>query len=225
MEKYEKFIGLKTIYLTLARRFHFILFIFLPIALASFVVTNFMLTKTYQSTVTVSSNAAIAAADYQVLQTYVKKVGTADNPGTLDTVVTNLKENGVKHSNGSEITINEISSGISFNSLASNSISVSFTFQTTEQAIAKPVLDEVAKVALANLKASNTKYNVYNVSGEATAGVKNSKERQYFLIALAAGFVVACAVPFVYEIIADEVYDKEDVEMLGSPSFEIKVSK
>ena len=225
MDKYVKVIGFKTIYLTLVRRFHIILMIFIPFTLASFIVTNFVFKKTYQSTVTVASNAAIATADYQVLQTYVKQVGTTDKPGTLNTVVSNLEEKGIKHANGNKITIDEISSGISFNALTSSTIFVSFTFQTTEQAIAKPVLDEVAKVAVDNFKASASKYSSFYVSGEATNGVKNSKETTYFLIALAVGFVVACAVPFVYEIIADEVYDKEDVEMLGSESFELKVSK
>ena len=45
MEKYEKSIGLKTIWLTLVRRFHIILLIFIPIALIS-VVYSYAFIKT-----------------------------------------------------------------------------------------------------------------------------------------------------------------------------------
>ena len=63
------------------------------------------------------------------------------------------------------------------------------------------------------------------VDNPASAGVKNSKENRYFLIAAAAGLVVALAVPFVYEIIADEVYDAKDITDWGVPATLIDASK
>ena len=64
MEGYEKSICLKTIWLTIVRRFEYILLIFVPIALATLIVTRFVLKKTYQSTVTVSLNKTFSDTGY-----------------------------------------------------------------------------------------------------------------------------------------------------------------
>lgn len=228
MDRYEKQIGLKTIYLTLARRFHIILLIFIPIALATFLVTNFMMTKTYQSSVTLNRNAVISAAQYQVIQNYVSDTSNDETkPGAIYTTAVNLKENNVKHANGNEITVAEIKSGLSFATLATNSITVSYSFTSSDKSITQQVMNELTKNAVAYLKSdrNNTKAEYANMSySEASAPTKNSSENKYLLIGLALGAVLALGVPFVYEIVSDQVYDKDDIIALGGDAFTLTVT-
>ena len=219
MEKYEKSISLKTIGLTFARRYDGILFIFLPILLASFLVTNFMMTKTYQSSISVSNNAAISTTQHQQMGNLLK------DKDVLTQTAHNLKADGYKHANGADITSAEISSGVNLAALASNSISLTITFQSTDQSITKYVLDELIDLAVPVARETIGGFAALTVDNPASAGVKNSKENRYFLIAAAAGLVVALAVPFVYEIIADEVYDAKDITDWGVPATLIDASK
>jgi capsular polysaccharide biosynthesis protein len=219
MEKYEKAIGLKTIYLTFARRFHIILLLFIPIALGSFIVTNLIMKKTYQSSSTIAKTTAFTAAHYQNAQLTIK------SETNLTTIADNLKNNGVTHSNGSTITIKEINSGLSFSAFSSSnqSVSLSLYFQSTDSKIVQPVLAELTTVSVEVLKTKKDLETTY-ITKEASKAVKNSQESKYFLIALAAGAVVSLGIPFVYEITSDELYDADDVKMLGCDAFELKIS-
>ena len=218
MNNYEKSIGLKTIYLTIIRRWKIILFLFIPIALVSFVVTNFFMTKTYQSSVTVSKDTAFSATHFDKFKTALKSSDLAT------TVADALKEDGTKHSNGNEITASEILSGLSFTTPATTAVSATFSFQSTDNTITQPVLAKFADSAVESIKAVS-EFKGIKVTSTASAAVKNSSERKYLIIGIAAGAVVALGGAFIYEIISDEVYDKGDVEMLGCPAFELKVNK
>ena len=103
MEGYEKTIGLKTIWLTLIRRFEYILFVFIPIALTTLIVTQVVLTKTYQSSVTVSLNTTFTTPNFEVFKTY----GTSQE--VLDSTVEKLQAE-----KGIGISASDISSGLSF---------------------------------------------------------------------------------------------------------------
>lgn len=215
MEPYERSVSLRTIYVTLLRRFEVILAIFVPVALISFFITNFALPKQYTSSVSLNNNSIISSAQHQQMQAQVKNTEVAAS------VAVTIKNAGVAHSNGSEITANEIYNGISFDALASNSITVTAKFSSPDGAITKYVLDTVIGATLENMKAT--------ISGALTASeasnpVKTSKENRYFLIALAVGFVVACGVPFVWEIAADQVYDKKDIELMGGEALDLAAS-
>ena len=215
MEGYEKSIGLKTIWLTIVRRFEYILLIFVPIALATLIVTRFVLKKTYQSTVTVSLNKTFSAADFSVFQTYVT------NAEVLDSTVNKLNTE-----KGIDIKSSEITTGLSFKAPASNAISGSFSFQSSNKNIVQPVMEVLSETSVSYaLEKEATKFASLNISTPATAASKNSSENKYLLIGLAAGLVVACAMPFIDEIISDEVYDAKDVQMLGCEGFELNVSK
>lgn len=224
MDRYEKTINLKTIWETIVRRWHIFFMIFIPVALISYIVTDKMLTKTYISTISVSRGAINTTTHYSVIKSYFSDTSSnEDSPGAVFTTAKNLKEMGITHQDGSEITINEISSGLSFESYKSDSLNMSVSLQTLDGTINKKVLDELARVTIINLKARNSDYaNMYIVGNGASTPVKNSKERTYFLISLAAGFVVAFGIPFVDEIVSDEVYDKYDIESLGCSAFEVK---
>ena len=63
------------------------------------------------------------------------------------------------------------------------------------------------------------------ISKAASSPSDVSGTNKYLIIGIAAGAVLALGLAFVDEIISDEVYDRRDVELLGSPSFEITASK
>ena len=224
MENYERRIGLKTIYLTFVRRFIYMIIIFVPIALVSFLVTNYGIKKTYQSSAQVTKNAAFV---YNT--TYSTYSLIVSNPETATTAANNLQTAGKTHKNGSAITVDEINTGLSmptWSSSTSNSIIATIYYQSTDSSITKFVLEEVVKVA--NEKAlakSATDFAGLTSQGTPSDPKVNSNGTKYFLIALAAGAVLAIGVPFVYEIVADEVYDKEDIELMGSEGFNLKLSK
>ena len=225
MEKYERTIGLKTIYLTLARRFKYIVLLFIPLALATFVFTNYVMKKTYSSTVTFSKDAAYAeATTYYDMKTFV----TNSFQETAD----KLAADGVKHANGSEITASEISA-VTIGKFTTNSRTFTVSFQSQDSSIPKKVLDALATIAVDkcyNTSEDGTKTAKKNfegtaiVNGEASKATKSSSEKKYLLIGLVASALVACGVPFIIEIVADDLYDKEDIEVYGYEAFEVKVS-
>ena len=215
MERYEKNIGLKTVWLTIIRRFEYILFIFLPIALTTLIVTRFVLIKTYQSSVTISLNKAFPTADFNVFQTYVK------NAEVLDSAVNKLQSD-----KNISITASEITTGLKFTAPVTNAISGSFSFTSSKRALVQPVMEVLSETSVAYAKEKdNSKFASLNISSPASSAVKNSSENKYLLIGLAAGLVLACAIPFIDEIISDEVYDAKDIQQLGCEGFELNVSK
>ena len=215
MEGYEKSIGLKTIWLTIIRRFEYILFVFIPIALTSLIVTRFVLTKTYESKVTVSLNKTFSAADFSVFQTYVT------NSEVLDNTVNKLQND-----KGIALTSGDITTGLKFTAPASNAISGSFSFTSSTKAIVQPVMEVLSETSVSYAKEKdNGKFASLNITTAATAPTKNSSENKYLLIGLAAGLVVALGIAFIDEILSDEVYDAKDIEQLGCEGFELNVSK
>ena len=240
MEPYERSISLKTVGLTIVRRWVGIVLIFAPIALASYVVTQKMMTKSYSSSIVLTNNAAVVQAQHSILASaakdknlsYTVTTPAAEEGGeaTTETIYVfpeaakQLAADGVKHANGKAITAEEIVAGYSVGAFASNSITVTFSFTSSDSTVTKKILDVTTPLIYkaAEPRITGTKNFVV---GEASAPTKVSKENTYLLIGLAAGFVVACALPFIDEIISDEVYDAKDVRMLGCDGFEIKANK
>ena len=224
MNKYEREIGLKVLWVTLVRRWHVFLMIFVPICLISFITTNFVLTKSYISSITLTKATAFSAAQYSLIQSYIKNTSTDESkPGAVYLTYNKLKEEDFKHKNGSEITMSDIYNGVSFSTLATSSVFISFSFQSPDNTITQKVLSEIAEISIKQLQdTGGSDFKTLDVYTNASTPKKNSKETIYFLIALAAGFVVAFGIPFVDEIVSDEVYDKYDIENLGCSAFEVK---
>ena len=222
MEKYERNIGLKTIYLTFARRFLYIILIFIPLGLVSFLAIHFGITKNYQSSSIVQKDTVFQAAHYQTFNSIV--LSEANTKEVAD----NLVAANVTHANSSEITASEIKAGLSlsaFNS-GSQSINITISFKSTDQSITKKVLDEVAATSVKSaLTKDASTFKGLTVSSPASEGQDISSIKKYMLIALAADVVISLGIPFVWEIISDEVYDKDDVESLGCEGFTLKLSK
>ena len=214
MQKYERVIGLKTIYMTLLRRTEAILVLFFAFALASFIVTNFFIPKEYTSTAVYTNNAAITQPVYTLMQNEIK------SDLAMEAVITNLKTAKVTHENGKEITKSDVTKGLSFSGFASNMVSFRVSFKSAEQGVTKYVLNEISTVSKDVLAAKYPNLK----PGEASEAAKTSKENTYLLIGVVASLVVALAVPFICEIVNYQVYQKSDIEDFGAEAFEIRAS-
>ena len=214
MEGYEKSIGLKTIWLTLIRRFEYLLFVFVPIALTTLIVTQFIMKKTYQSSAVVSIDKAFSATNFEKFKSYVYEKEVLDGASEK-----------LQSEKGLGISASDIKGGISFTTPATTAVSCKFSFQSSKQGLVQPVMDILSTQVAEYAKAKGGDFAAAKVSSPASGPVKNSSENKYLLIGIAAGLVVALGMGFIDEIISDEVYDKKDVEMLGCEAFELEVSQ
>ena len=236
---YERSISLKTIYLTIIKRFLEIILIFIPVAVASLVVTRVMIKKTYASSFNVSLNGTISAAQYAAIKanfdsdsfSYTVAAATEGDEATTvyvyQEIAKQLEAANLTHKDKTKITASEVKSGLSLGSLASNSASVTITFQASDASIDHEILADVVDVIAPEMVKGfrQKRTDLASLSrSNATSATKTSKEDTYLLIGLAAGLVLACALPFIDEILSDEVYDRKDIESLGGASFEIKAS-
>ena len=214
MEKYEKAIGLKTIWLTFVRRWKIVLIIFVPAALATLIVTQFFIPKQYQSSATFLNNANLTATTHNAAQLQIQKEATLNKAVEYlqaDYSITN-------------VSASNILNGLSFNAFnAGNPGIVTFSFTAKQQKIVKPVTDSLSKAALAELQANG--FDKMVISSPASNPASVGKGKQYLLIGLAASAVLGLGIAFVDEIVSDEVYDEDDVALLGSSSYGLIVSK
>ena len=121
MEKYEKAINLKAIWLTFVRRWKIILIIFVPAALATLIVTQFFIPKQYQSSATYLNSANLTATTNSAAQAQIQK------EETLNKTVESLKED-----YSITMTSSEILSGLSFTPFSTSNPGV-VTFSYTSK--------------------------------------------------------------------------------------------
>ena len=214
MEKYEKAIGLKTIWLTFVRRWKIILIIFVPAALATLIVTQFFIPKQYQSSASFLNNASLTSTTHNAAQLQIKK------EATLDKAVKYLESD----YSITNISASNILNGLTFTAFNSNNPSVvSFSYTTKQQKFAKPVTEALSKAGLEELQANG--FDKMTISSPASNPVSVGKGKQYLLIGLVASTVLSLGIAFADEIASDEVYDEDDIAMLGSSSYGLIVSK
>ncbi len=232
---YERTVSLKTFFLAFRKRYIEAIFLFLPVALASLVVTQFVMKKNYASSFSFSISGTLSTSQYAAIKasledsdfSYVEETtGTADSTTVFlyPESAMQLANAGKTHSDGSKITANEIFQNISLGSFVSNSSTVSVTFASEDSAIVNDVLHVFAPLATKGLSASRADLSTLSYSSP-TAVVKTSKENQYLLIAMASGFIIACFLPVIDEVVSDEVYDRDDIEMLGGSGYVLNTSK
>ncbi len=216
MGKYEKTVSIKTFYLTILRRSELILFIFLPLFLTSYVVTQHILPKSYISRSVLSNGGVISQPVYSSLQM------TLLSNEMVSATETALLDANLKHENGSSISADEISSGLTFSTYSTNMVSFTITFGSSDFSIVKAVLTTYLDVALSNTKASYPSLAIYST---ATESIKTSNENRYFLVGTVVSAFFAFAIPFLCEYFGDEVYDASDVEHLGGVGLDIEFSR
>ena len=217
MNNYEKRIGLKSIYLTFVRHFIEMLIIFVPIAIVSVVVIKGFIKPTYSSSVTFSKSTTFTTAHYENLTKTIK------SDAVMNKVVESLGD--LKHSNGKAITAGEITSAIAGPSSYTNNASsnIKYTITMSEKKLVQPIMEKVAEYTKAAL-VEDKDWTTLDASS-ATSAATNDSSKKYLLIALAVDLVLSLGVPFIFEIVGDQVYDKDDISYLGCSGFEISASK
>ena len=213
MEKYEKTIGLKTIWLTFIRRWKIILIIFVPAALATLIVTQFFVPKQYQSSAVFYNDAPSNAQTYSGIQQGIQK------DSTLKKAVQYLESD----YSITSYSVNNLLEGLSFTAYdASNPAVFKISYTSKQQKTTKPILESISKAALEALSADFPKLSI---TSPASNPISIGKGKQYLWIGLAASAVLGLGVAFVDEIVSDEVYDEDDLALLGSSSYGLIVSK
>ena len=205
---YEKAIGLKTIWLTLVRRWKLILTIFVPIGLVVVIATQLVMARSYQSGITIT-RAAFDQNAYVGIQNSIR------NTDVTNQAAESLKTKNIKYKNGGEITTGDIYGGLSFSTITGSVTSFTVYFNSKDKTVVSSVIKEVVDIAYATIGGTN--------KSEPSAAKLGSKNNTYLLVGLAVDAVLALGFPFAYEIVSDEVYDKDDAERLGGNGFEITV--
>lgn len=216
MKKYEKSISLKTLWLTFVRRFDILLICFIPLCIAAVISTQFIMKKRYVSTVTLAKSTIITNEQYQNIET------AARTESLVKKALESLETQNVKHSDGSAINPSEIENGLSFPAYSANSISLSFSFASSDKTVSRYVLGAIASCVVDELK-TRSAYSDLQVVGAPSEAKLDGKNNKYLLIACGAGLVLSYALAFVFEFASDEVYDASDVQQFGVDCVEIKL--
>lgn len=214
MKQYEKNIGLKAIWQTINRRWKIILATMIPIAFVTVLVTQFFIKKTYQSSISFINNANLSTTQHSQIILQIQKEET----------ITKTVQQLSSYEKPININQNDLLNGLSFVPFnSSNPGVVTFSFKSTQKAIVKPVLAELSNVAIEEIK--NNGFPNISISSEVSNPSKVSKDSTYLLIGLVASAVLGLGIAFVDEIVSDEVYDEDDIALLGSSSYGLIVTK
>ena len=126
-------------------------------------------------------------------------------------------------------------STISVGAFVANRYEVIVTFSSRDSSITKIVLTELCNQTVDKFynhdeegnrtTIRNEYYTGLDLKGGSASGPSvSSGNNKYFIIGCAAGAVLALALPFVYEIASDEIYEASDLTNYGIPAFDIKAS-
>jgi capsular polysaccharide biosynthesis protein len=221
MKKYERSINFKTLFLTFVRRFEIMIILFVPIALGTIIYSQFFIKKEFKSDISfMNYYSVIKDSEYTNFSTCVK------SSGVLSKTAYGLKDKGIFHANGKEITAEEISDGIYIAPNEANTIYIRLSFTSEDKTISQPVLNELADVTRWTLLTEKS-YGLSGISivGEASEAKDSGKRNKTLYLGLGAGLAASILCGFISEIIFDEVYDKSDVEMMGCACYEVSLSK
>ena len=205
MNNYEKRIGLKSIYLTFVRHFVEMLIIFVPIAIVSLIVTKGFIKPSYSASVTFTKSTTFTTAHYETLVRTMKSDEAAA---------------------AANISKKQYNEGLSYPTSYTNNAKseLVFSFKSNNKNIPVNAINaaaEYAKAAINEKAPLDKELSFTAASGTST----NDSSNKYLLIALAVDLVLSLGVPFIFEIVGDQVYDRDDIEYLGCGGFEISASK
>lgn len=214
MKKYEREIGLKTLGLTFKKRWLAMLLILVPIVGASFIVTNKMFDNKFQSTSSIERPKIFDASTHAKLAMYVKSNEVIQK--TFDSL-----------SAKTVYTATDIQNSITTPTYNSSATSYYFviTFTNKVNSNMKVVLSKLTEAVVeVALEKDPKTFEGIKINQDASTPKNIANNNKYFYIFSAIGVILAIAVPFIFEITSDEVYDKKDIKKLGSKGFELKVN-
>lgn len=206
MDTYEKSIGLKTIWLTIIRRFKIILLFFIPIVLVSFLGTKKVFKTSYQASMSIKMGGATISQDNH---------GKLMNFVTSDDTKAKVSENLAKKENPINIEASAIN--LSYTTWKSGITSISVSFKSSNKTVATEVMKELKTYVSDPANYADAAKYQFNEPSTQTI----SKQKKYFLILAVLGAVVSFGLAFYDEISSDEVYDAKDVKAFGGDAFEI----
>lgn len=213
MEKYEKTIGLKTIWLTFVRRWKIILIIFVPATIVTLLVTQLFIPKQYQSNATLSNTSNLNAGTHSAVQNQIKKETTLNKASQY-----------LQADYSVSLSSDKILNGLSFSAFSSTTPTlVSFSFSSNTKNVVKPVMESLKKAVLEEL--ANTDYKNMFFSSNPSEPKRVDKAKTYLLVGISVSLVLGLGIAFADEIISDEVYDEDEIELLGSSSYGLIASK
>ena len=216
MRKYERQISFKTLFLSLIRRFD-MFFIALAIStIGSVLASQVFVKQAYYSTASLGRyDSVIKENQYNKTREYII------SETTINATAKELEKNSIYHANGNAISINEISEGITVESLATNSIYINLKFESTDKNITKDVLNYLASVTIDQIRSSGDEsIKGTKITRQASDPVKSSKNQKLLITGIVAGALISLVLAFLSEIILDEVYDADDINILGSKAYE-----
>lgn len=218
-KRYERQISFKTLYLAFVRRLDLVFFTiivsFVVSALASFVIIK----QKYYSTFSFERyDSVIKETLYSKIKTYV----LSDN--TLETTAKELEKNKIYHADGSLITKEEIEYGVEVKDLEINSTIVEIEFSSTDKTIPQKVAETISYVTIDCINVGDdSTVKGTKVRDKATETAKDNKNIKTLLVGTASGVALAVIMAFLTEIYLDEVFDCDDVEVLGGRALETKL--
>ena len=144
MKKYEKKVGLKTVWMTIVRRWKIISLIFVPAVLITFLITQVFIPENYQSNATLLNDTNLTSASHDAIRSKIQ------NETILGKASQYLEAN-----YSISLTSSNILNGLSFTPFnSSNAGIVKFSYSSKTKSLVKPVVESVSNVAVEELKAS-----------------------------------------------------------------------
>ena len=206
MQPYEKTIGLRTIWLTLVRRYKIVFLFFIPILAISYLGTKKVFKTSFQSSITIKRGGATISQD-----NHGKLMDFMTSSDTKTKVSEALAEQ------EKPIRIEPSQINLSYTTWKSGMTSINVTFASSNQTIAKEVMAAVKTYASNKDNYADSANFQFSEPSVATI----SKQKKYFIILTALGLMVSLGLAFYDEITSDEVYDVKDVSLFTDTGFEI----
>lgn len=194
--KYEKEFTIKMIFTAIKRHFRTLIY-FLICFTAIGYTYGYMLTKVnYKSTGSISTTYSLTVSQYgSIVDTTKYQV-----PALVET---DLAEQGIKHADGTAITLAEINNGLGIPEVPNTikTLTISFSYTNSDKSVVKPVLNSILQQSVKynnehNVVQSNNPLAVVIVATEPTT---SSNPMTKLLLFLGAGLVIGALIIIVKE--------------------------
>lgn len=140
-------------------------------------------------------------------------------------VYQNLKDEGAHHKNGSEISLNEISSGISVSNSTTN-VQFQISYTNSDEKIVQKVLDEVLEVTIDAVEEKYPNKYYLKLVSNATEPVNIAKSNVVIIgLSTVIGGVIGAVCTLVEEVRQNSLYEMDDIKKIHANVFNIEYTK
>lgn len=204
--EYEKNISLKIIYLTIARHWIKMILCLIIGAAIGAIIAGPIYPKKYTTT-----GGIVKDEYFNAVQADVQVTETIANETSLQAYYEELNIRNIKHSNGGEITISEIKSGIG---LPVNGIKEVYhvSFSSSDYSIVKNVLnvilDKCVPIIYSKYPGEMVGLKVYSYAGDIA---KDEGGKKFYLLVPSISFVLCYSVCLIYELHKEKIDSVDDI--------------